>query len=179
MPLVRNGVTFSDAYIEAATLARNGRAMLDALEFYHPLLPERLRIVNDYVPLLATLEATAPADASTEVEWLACPVRIKRGDENDAAASPEYTIEVDNLAAAISAKLDVTRGSQVPWVCTARKYASDDTSAPAYLPPVVVELSSVTINGPTVLMSYGFGDAGNVGVPAITFNRDDYPTLVP
>lgn len=178
MPLTRNGVTFADAYLEAASIAPAGRAMLDALELYPPDGRAPLRFVNDYAPLFATLEATATTDAGLQVEWLACPCRIKPAEESDSADSPETVIEVDNLSGAISDILRETRGILAPWVIVNRKYASDATGAPAQLPPVTVELQSVTLDGDKAVLSCGFGDAGNFGVPALTFKRSEYPGLV-
>ena len=178
MPLTRNGVTFADAYLEAASIATAGRAMLDALELYPPDGRAPLRIVNDYVPLFATLEATATTDPGLEVEWLACPCRIKPAEESDSASTPEIVIEVDNLNGAISDILRETRGLRDPWVIVNRKYASDDTSAPAQLPPVTVELESVVLDGDVARLTCAFGDAGNFGIPGLTFKRSDYPGLV-
>lgn len=178
MPLTRNGVTFADAYLEAASVAPVGRAMLDALELYPPDGRAPLRFVNDYVPLFATLEATATTDAGLEVEWLACPCRIKPAEESDTADSPEVTIEIDNLNGAISDILRETRGILVPWVLVNRKYASDNTAAPAQLPPLSVELASVTCEGDVASLTCAFGDAGNFGVPGLTFQRTQYPGLV-
>lgn len=177
MPLTRNGVTFADAMTEAASIAPDGRAVLDALELYHPAFG-RLRFVNDYVPLQATLEADAPEDGGVEVEWLACPLRLKPADESDQASSPDTAIEVDNVAGILSEALKLTRGTLIPWILTGRKYTSDDTSAPAQLPPTVVEVRTITIDGPSASLVCDFGDAGNYGVPALTFNRVEYPTLV-
>jgi hypothetical protein len=177
MPLTRNGVTFTTAYLEAAAIAVADRAMLDTLELYHPALPERLRFVNDHVSLFATLEADAPADAGLEVEFLAKPFRLKPADESDQAGNPDIVIEVDNVSGAISDMLRLARGSLEPWVVTGRIYASDSLAGPAQLPPTVVELRAVQIDSTSARLTCNFGDAGNVAIPALTFKRSEYPTL--
>lgn len=178
MPLTRKGVTFTTAYLEAAAIAHVGTAMLSAFELNNEDLPDGpLRFVNDTAPLLATLEADAPFDPSTQVEFLACPGRIKPPEESDAASAPEIVYEVDNISGAVSDALTLTRGSLKPWTLIERIYASDDTSGPAQLPPRKVELKSVSITSTTASLTFAFGDPGNVRIPGLTFNRTDYPTL--
>lgn len=176
MPLTRNGVTFAQAYLEAASIATATRAMLDALELYHPAFGY-IRFVNDYVNLLATLEADAPDSGGMQVVWLACPMRIVPAEESDSASNPDVQIQIDNISGLVSDALAMTRGSLVPWVLTNRIYASDDTGAPAQLPPTVVEVRSIQIDSTSVTLICNFGDAGNVAIPALTFKRSDYPTL--
>jgi len=152
--------------------------MLDMLELYHPLAPARLRWCNNIVAVTATLEDTAPADAGEAVEWLGMPTRIVEPDESDSASNPDTVLQVDNVSGGLSDALRITRGSLVPWILTNRKYASDDLSGPAQLPPTVVELRAVEIDSTTARLVFNFGDAGNVGIPALTFNRTEYPGLV-
>lgn len=178
MPLTRKGVTFTTAYLEAAAIARSEVAMLSAFELYHPSLPDGpLRFVADTSVLMATLEADAPFDPSTEVEFLACPLRIKPPEESDAASAPEIVLEVDNISGAVSDALKLARGSLEPWTLIERIYAESDTSAPAMLPPRKVELRSVSINSTVASLTCSFGDPGNVRIPGLTFNRVEYPTL--
>lgn len=173
----RHGVSMSYAQMEAAAVAPLQRAMLNTFELYHPL-SGRHRFVADNENLLATLEADAPADASTEVEFLAAPLSVNKPDESDAAATPETTLSLDNVAGLMSAELDKTRGSLEPWPLTERVYASDDTSGPAILPPTVLEVESVAIKGTALAIKAGFGNPNNVNVPRRTFKRANYVGLV-
>ena len=172
----RHGAQMSWEYLEAAAVAPITRAMLSAFELYHPL-SGRHRFVNDHVNLLATLEADAPADASTEVEWIAAPVTIGRPEESDSAATPEISLSLDNVAGLMAAELKLTRESLIPWELTERLYASDDTGGPAVLPPTVMLLSSVDISGNALAIKASFGDPANINVPRITFKRSEYPSL--
>jgi hypothetical protein len=177
MPLTRHGVTFRDAYLEAAAIANVRRAMLETLELYHPLAPARLRMVNDHKPLHATLEDDAPADGGVLVTFEACPFRLKPPEESDQADNPQDEIEIDNISGAVSEALRLTRGSLIPWTITNRVYASDQLDGPAQLPPVVVEVRAVQVGTKTVRITGAYGDAGNVAIPALTFKRTEYPTL--
>lgn len=175
--LTRNGVSFSDAQLEAASIAPDGRAMFDMLEFFPPDGRAPFRIVNNHEAITATIEATADVDPGVAVVWRACPCRIKPADESDSASSPETVLEVDNISGLITTILGETRGIRAPWVVINRKYASDVLSAPAQLPPTVVEIANVSLEGDVAQFSCAFGDAGNFGFPGLTFQRDQYPVL--
>lgn len=177
MPLTRHGVTFRDAYLEAISIANVDRAMLDTLELYHPAAPDRLRFVNDHVPLVAALEDTAPANGGQMVEFLACPFDLKPSDESDQASNPTDVIEITNISGGVIQALRLTRGSLIPWVVTGRVYASDLLDAPAQTPPTVLEVRSVETGTATVRISCNFGDPGNFAIPKLTFNRSEHPTL--
>jgi hypothetical protein len=177
MPLTRHGVTFRDAYLEAAAIAQVDRAMLDTLELYHPSAPNRLRFVNNSVPMFATLEADAPDSGGQLVEFLACPFDLKPSEESDQSSNPTDVIEISNISGAVIRALRMTRGSLIPWVITGRIYASDQLDAPAQTPPTVLEVRSVETGTSTVRISCNFGDPGNFAIPKLTFKRSEYPTL--
>lgn len=178
MTITRNGVTFTEAYLESMTFAPVNRAMLDALDLYHPIIGH-IYFVNDYTNFFANLEADATnSRGGDQVEFLACPMRKKPPEESDQADTPDIVFQVDNLSGLVSDALRMTRGSLVPWLLTDRIYASDDPSGPAQLPPTVMEVVNISIDETTAEITCNYGDPGNLGVPAVTFNRVDYPGLV-
>lgn len=178
MSITRNGVTFTEAYLEASAAAPINRAMLNTFDLYHPLVGH-IYFVADQTNLFANLEADAGnSRGGDQIEFLACPLRVKPPEESDTADTPDIILQVDNLSGLVSDALRLTRGSLVPWMIANRIYASDDLSGPAQLPPYVVEIVNAAIDETTVELTCNFGDAGNLGVPALTFNRIDYPGLV-
>lgn len=172
MSITQHGVTFQDAYREAAAIAYIGRAMLDCFSLAHPLMPETLYFVNDHQVFAATLP-----DGGGPVTFEACPVRIGRPEESDQASAPEIVLEVDNLSGQISDTLDLIDGSLDPWVFTNYLYSSDDPSGPAITPPTVMFVTSVEYDETTGKLTGTFGDAGNHAIPALTFKREAYITL--
>ena len=172
MSITKHGVTFEDAYTEAAAVAYAGRAMLDCFTLAHSLMPATLYFVNDLQPFSAYLP-----DDSNQVTFEACPIRIGRPEESDQASTPEIRIEVDNISGQISDVLDLIRGSLEPWVLTNYLYASDDPSMPAVSPPTVMEITNVSYDETAGTLSGSFGDAGNFAIPRLTFKRDAYPSL--
>jgi hypothetical protein len=175
--ITRKGVTLSEALQEAAAVAPIDRAMLYAYELWHDSLAEPIRFVNDKADLLATLEADAPRDASSEVEFLACPLALERPEESAEAANPSITLSRPDVAGILKAALDTARGSLEPWTIIERLFASDDTSGPAILPPLTYEIQRASIAGSAASMTAGFDDDGNIAVPRITFRREHYPGL--
>lgn len=172
-----HGVSLSEALAEAAAIAPISRAMLSAFELWHPTLTGPVRIVNNHAALWATLEADAPRDAGEEVEFLASYVEVTKPEESDAAATPEITLSVANVSGLLSDALRQARGSLVPWEIIERLYASDDTSAPAILPPTKLTVTAAEISGVVASITASFGDPGNVAVPRATFRIEQYPGL--
>ena len=180
MPTYRTalrGVSFSQAYAEAIAIAPIQRAMLYAYELYHPLLTAPIRFVNDRADLTATLEASAPRNASTAVTFAACLLDIGRPEESDTAASPEVTLAREGISGILSAALAQARGSLVPWVLIERVFASDDLSAPHQLPVLTYQPSSADITGMAASLRASFADPANVSIPRLTFRRTEYPGL--
>lgn len=180
MPTYReplHGVSFSEALAEAAAIAPITRVMLSTFELWHPTLWAPIRVVNDYEPLLATLEDDAPRDAGEEVEFLACPVTVGKPEESDAASTPEVTLQVANVSGLWSDALRRARGSDDLWQIIERVYASDDLSAPAILPPTTLTLTHTSITGSVASLTASFGDPVNFSVPRTTFRREQYPGL--
>jgi hypothetical protein len=174
---VRRGVSLSEAHAEAAAIAPLGRAMLYAYELWHESMTEPVRFVNDKAALLATLEVDAPRDASTEVEFLACPLEFDRPEESDTAASPSVTLSRPDVSGLLKAALDAARGSLEPWTLIERVFASDDTSGPATLPVLTLELSATDLAGSNGRITATMDDDANEAIPRITFTRAEYPGL--
>ncbi len=175
--ITRRGVTLTEAYQEAAAIAPVTRAMLAAYELWHPSMSEPIRFVNDKANLTATLEPGAPREGATEVTFLACPLAFERPTESDEAATPRLSMSRPDVGALLKTALDAARGSRAPWELIERVYASDDTSAPALLPPLSLELTSVSVAGAAGKIEAQFDDEGNTAVPRITFKRSEYPGL--
>jgi hypothetical protein len=176
----RKGVSISEAYAEAALSAPVSRAMLRCYELWHPTLPDGpIRIVHDFAPFFATLEANAPRDAGVEVEFLAGWLEAGIFEESDEAASPQVEVKIDNVSGLLSDALRNARGSIVPWEFIERVYASDDPSGPAQLPVLSLTFTLAKIAGATATLTMSFGDPVNMNVPRLTFKPEEYPALAP
>lgn len=175
--ITRHGVTLKTALQEATTKAPLTRAMLYAYEFWHPTMSAPVRFVNDTADLTATLEATAPRDAGAAVEFIACPVAIKRPEESDTAGNPTVELGRADVSGLLKRVLDAARGSTAPFEIIERVYASDVLTGPAMLPPLTFEVTEVSISGQTANLAASYGDFANVAVPRSIFRRVEYPGL--
>lgn len=176
--ITRRGVTLTEAWQEAAAIAPVGRAILAAYELWHPSLSEPIRFVNDTEDLVATLEADAPRDAGVAVTFIACPVSMKRPEESDTASSPSLELSKPDVAGLMNEALKAAAGSLVPWTLIEREFASDDTSGPARLPPLSMELTSVTMGDSDLSIAAQYDDDFNLAIPRLTFKRSEYPGLM-
>lgn len=179
-----NGLSLSEALLEAAMAAPINRVMLTSFEVWHPSMLAPVRVVVDHQALEATLEATAPRNAGETVTFIPCNVTVDQPEESDSAKSPEINLRVDNISGLISDALRRARLAtdpavrDAPWQLIERLYASDDTTGPAILPPFTVSLIRVSRNDAIAIFTASYTDSVNVSVPAITFAPPYYAGLL-
>lgn len=176
-----NGVSFSDAYAEAITTARIDRIMLATYEIrYFGTGGDdafAVRIVNDHVDLLATLEDDAPFDPGEEVLFTALPVSVSGPDESDSSQAPAITVAIDGVSSILVERLDSALSAIYPVTITERIYASDDTSAPAVMPVITMTLRDVKVTETRVSARAVFYDPSNRGFPKQEYTQPLYPGL--
>ena len=180
MPTYRpalRGVSYSEAYAEAAAIAPITRAMLFAYELWHPSLAAPIYFVDDRADLEATIEATADRNAGTTQTFISVPLSIERPEESDTASTPEVSLSREGISGLLKDAFDAARGSLVPWILIERLYASDDTTGPAKLPVLTYMISSADISGTAASIRASFADPANVSIPRLTFRRAEYPGL--
>lgn len=178
-----NGISQSAALQEAAVAAPVSRIILETLELWHPSMAVPVRVVVDTVPLLATLETTAPRNPDQVVTFAPCSLSVNRPEESDKAATPEITITIGNVTGIINDALERARSSApdiraTPWQLIERIYASDDTGGPAELPVFKVTPTSVSTQGAVALITAAYRPSVNISVPAATFTPENYPGLL-
>lgn len=177
-----NGSRISEAYAEAMSSAPITRVMLATYEFRHPNFLENgvvvpIRIVNDFVDITAQLEATAPVDSSTFVDFTACPVTVSGPEEGDTGTTPSLAIQVDGVSGHISEQLDAALLSPTPVSVTERLFASDDLSGPARLPAITMILRSIVVNDVSVNAQASFYDPTNNSFPRKEYTLAEHPGL--
>jgi len=183
MTPAENGLSLSEALLEAAMYAPVARAMLITYEVWHPSMTVPVRVVVDHAPLTATLEAGAPRNAGAAVTFTPANVSYERPPESDEAKAPEINLRIDNVTGLIGDALRRARLSVVPavrdasWQLIERVYASDDTSGPAQLPVLKLTLTKVSRNDTVAVFTAAYRDSVNFSVPAITFTPENYSGL--
>lgn len=166
------GVTLSEAYAEAVASAPADQVVLYTYEITHSTFGEqRILLVNDYQTLHATLET------GEEVEFIPCPVMVTAPEQSDAGAAPSIDVKIDGVSGIIAERLDAALGTYEKIGIIERVYVSNDTSAPAIMPPLSLVLKDVEVDETTVTASAAYDDPVNKGFPAKDYNIREYPGL--
>lgn len=175
----RGGVTLSQAYAQAAAIASADRVLLDTLSFSHPTIgaATELRLVGDHQDLEATIEAGAPIQAGQAVTFTRCGFSLQRPPEADTEVSPQLRIGLVGISQEVARALDTAVTSGTPVTVTHRVYASDDTTAPAVLPVLRMDVVSAEVTDTAVVIVCQYRDPANTAFPRVTYTRAQYPTL--
>lgn len=174
----RGGVSLSEAYAEACAIAPVTRVLLDTLSFAHASIGTgtELRFVCDHQDLEATLEAGAPIQPSTAVTFTRCGFSVQLPGEAD-QPQDELRIALTGVSQVAAQALAAAARTTSPVVVRHRIYASDDTSAPAVLPVLTMEVTSAEITDVSVVLTARYRDPANTAFPRITYTREQYPSL--
>lgn len=181
----RRGLSYSEAIAEAYASAPEDIVIIDTLEFRHPTFKDpqtgaviAIRVVNDHNPLTATLEATAPANASQAVVFQPVRFGFRRPNESDSGSTPEIEITVSNVSRVLIPYLDGAKESREPIHVTYRPYLSNDKTGPHMNPPLTLTLRSVSADMNNVTARAGYGDLINRRFPKVDYTQAKFPGLV-
>jgi hypothetical protein len=172
-----NGISLSDALIEAAVVAPVDVVVLRTYEIRNYHMTPPLRLIASNANFTGRLEADAPANPGENVLFYASGVDVELLPESAEAGSPEIGITVTNVNGEISNLLEFSRGTFDTWEITERIYLSNDPTGPARLPVLTLNITSVSMNGRSANMKASFGDALKLAIPRLTFNVSQYPGL--
>lgn len=178
----RLGISQSVAYAEAAAFARAGEPVLLTSALSHPNivgedgLPMTIYTVNDYEPLVATLEAEAGGQTVTFQ-----PVAMSITLPDEAADAPAGSVQetISNVTRELVPHLEAVIRSAEPVTQTLRTYLRSDTSAPHETPPLVVTLTNAVASADSITATAGFGDTTNRRFPRVEYTAQEFPCLAP
>lgn len=179
-PLV--GISQSEALAEAANFATD-EPILFTLAFYHSKIVDEdnnqvaIYVVNDFQPLVATLEADAPIDPGGTVTFQPIPMEIILPAENEQKNTGEVQISISNVSRVLMPHLEAATKTMEPILVMARIYLPSDRSAPHEMPPIQVTLKGATATTTSVIATAGFGDIANRRFPKVEYTLRDFPTL--
>lgn len=169
--------TLSEAIKEAYAAAPADVVIYHTLEIRHSSFASPIRVVRDLVDLDATLETTAPEDASTEVTFTAYQFDLVP-PEVGAGGTPQLLIEIDNVSREILANIELAMASTSLLSVIYRAYTSDDLSAPANDPPLTLTIFQINANPMRIRAVAGFSDIVNKRFPSETYTAETFPGLV-
>lgn len=169
--------TLSAAIKEAYASAPSNAVIHHTLEIYHPAFSVPIRVVRDQVDLAATLEATAPRDASTLVTFVAFAFDIVPPDVQS-SAMPSCVIEIDNVSRDILAQIEAATGSTDLITVIYRQFLSTDLSGPENDPPLTLTVLAISANVFRIRATCGFGDLVNKKFPSNLYTAEQFPGLI-
>jgi hypothetical protein len=180
----RRGISQSEAYAEAVSYGVAGDPPLITVAVYGDSIvdpqtgdPVALYMVNDYLPLVATLEADAPLDAGQEVTFVPVQMSVTFPTESEAERIPAATIEFAGASNEVTPYLRAAAASRQTVTLLIRTYLPSDLSGPHELPPMRVQVKDVEVNAQLVTVSASYGDIVNVPFPQVLYELAKFPTL--
>ena len=169
--------SLSDAIKEAYASAPAGVIIYHTLELRHSAFTTPIRVVRDYSDLTATLESSAPADAGTEVTFIAFNFNFTK-PEVSATGVPQITIEIDNVDRTIVAAIEAAMSTTEMVKCTYREFISTDLTAPQNDPPLTMTIITITADVFKVKCMAGFPNLMNYRFPRTEYDAATFPGLI-
>lgn len=169
--------TLTQAIKEAYAAAPAGVIIYHTLELRHSAFSSPIRVVRDFVDLTATLEATAPVNASTSVTFTAFSFEISK-PEVSALGVPQITFEIDNADRSIVANIEAAMTTSETVQVTYREFISTDLSAPQNNPPITLTILTISADVFRVKATAGYLNLMNIKFPRIEYDAQTYPGLV-
>ena len=167
----------SQAIKEAYASAPAGVVIYNTIELRHPAFDAPIRVVRDTVDLSATLEASAPANPSTLVTFVAFAFDFSKPEVN-ATGIPQITIEIDNVDRSIVASIEKALTTTDLVQCTYREFISTDLTAPQNNPPLSMTIISVSATTLRVTAVASFPNLMNIRFPKTEYDTTVFPGLV-
>lgn len=170
-------IALSQALKEAYASAPSAEVILHTLELRHPSFTQPLRVVNDHATLSARLEASAPANPSTWVDFVPFSFRFRLPDVQS-TGMPELEVEIDNVSAEVLAYIDQAAQSTSLIELTYRPFLASDLTAPQMDPPITLVLHDVEVSIFSIRARASFGEYGNRRFPGETYDAQRFPGLI-
>lgn len=168
--------TLSQAIKEAYASAPANVVIYHTMELWHPAFTTPIRVVRDYADLTATLESTAPRNASEDVTFIAFNFDFTK-PEVSAAGIPQITITMDNVDRSIVANIEAALGSTELVSVIYREFISTDLSSPQNNPPLSMTIMSVMADVFKVTAVAGFPNLMNKRFPTTEYSTEVFTGL--
>jgi Domain of unknown function (DUF1833) len=168
--------TLTQALKEAYAAAPSNVVIYHTLEFRHPAFTTPIRVVRDVEDLTATLEASAPQNPSTAVNFQRFAFDFSK-PEVSSSGVPQIQIEIDNVDRAIVANIELALQSTDLIKVTYREFISTDLSAPQNNPPLHLTVMSISATPMRVTATAGYPDLINRKFPTKAYDADIFKGL--
>ena len=169
--------TLTQAIKEAYASAPSNIIIYHTIELWHPAFSAPIRVVRDYVDLTATLEASAPRNASTAVTFVAFNFEFTK-PEVSSTGLPEVTLTMDNVDRAIVANIEAALSTTDLVTVIYREFISPDLTAPQNNPPLSLIITSVVADLYKVTAVASFPNLMNKRFPTLEYSAETFVGLL-
>lgn len=169
--------TLTQAIKEAYAAAPANVVIYHTMELWHSAFTSPIRVVRDYIDLVATLESTAPRNPSTAVTFVAFNFDFTRPEVSPSGV-PQVTITLDNVDRSIVANIEAALGTTELVTLIYREFISTDLSAPQNNPPLAMTIMSVKADVFKVTATAGFPDLVNKRFPTKEYDSETFVGLL-
>ena len=177
---------WGDAIEEAYASAPNDEVILHTLELRHPAFSAPVRVVRDHGVVIVpgdpdiyghilTLEAGAPVDPSTAVNFVGCMFDFDIPAQEEGKI-PEVQVSLDNVTQEIQCELDEAVKQRSPLHLTYREYLLSNVTQPQFILGGL-SIKSVRSDVFRVVGSASFTDLVNSSFPKKTYTPNDFQGL--
>lgn len=169
--------TLTQAIKEAYASAPSNVIIYHTIELWHPAFSAPIRVVRDYTDLTATLEASAPRNASTAVTFVAFNFEFTK-PEVSSTGLPEVTLTMDNVDRAIVANIEAALSTTDLVTVIYREFISSDLTAPQNNPPLSLIITSVVADLYKVTAVASFPNLMNKRFPTLEYSAETFVGLL-
>lgn len=169
--------TLSNAIKEAYASAPVGQVIYHTLELWHSSFSLPIRVVRDFTPLSARLEATAARDPGAVVTFVGYAFDVVPPDQTTQGI-PQCSIVIDNVDREIIAQIDLATTSTTPITVIYRTFLSNRLDlGPENIPPLEMSAQTISATPMQITAAAGFPNLLNRKFPAVEYELDTFPGL--
>lgn len=172
------GATISAALRRAYASAPTDEVVYHTLEINHASFSEPIRVVQGFEEIEGTLEADAPRDPSTAVDFSALyfdfdlpPVRAEE--------VPFMEVRIRDASKLVVTPLEDAQENPSPIEMIYRPFISSDLSQPQMTPPLILNFEKISVSTSESLVAghATFNDFRNRGFPFVSYAPQLFPGL--
>lgn len=171
--------TLSEALKEAYASADVSVVIINTLEIRHPAFVEPIRVVSDYAPVSAKLEANAPLNAGQVVTFQPFAFEMTLPEVMDKGV-PELSLKIDNVSREIIQNIELAIPQPDKLEVTYRAYLSNDmlTNGPHNDPPLHLTITSIEADAMAIQARASIADFVNKKFPSQEYDETRFPGLI-
>lgn len=170
--------TLSEALQEAYASAPTDVVIISTIEISHPAFTAPIRVVADFVPVNARLEATAIHDAGQVVTFQPFAFDLSLPEVTDKSL-PELTLRIDNVSRDIIQHIELAMPLPDLLTLTYRAYLSNDLlSGPQNDPPLILTITAIEADAVAVTAKATMADFVNKKFPNEEYDETRFPGLI-